>query len=214
MLEGTLITIQMTVVGLALGSVLGLLLAFGQVYGPLFVRIIFYIYERVLRSIPLLVILFLIFYGLPPLLEIRMSPIFAAMLGLGLRSSAYLSQVFRGAIESVSSDQLTAARSIGMSQWKTFIHIVFPQALRISIPPFTNEYAIVLKDTTMAYAIGVIELMRQGYYVMFTTYDPLPVFIAIAVIFFILTYGVSNLLLWVERKLKIPGIGVEQRDHG
>lgn len=209
LLEGTLVTIQLTVVSLFLGSLLGLLLAFGQVYGPALIRFIFYIYERVLRSIPLLVILFLIFYGLP-YMNIRMTPISAAILGLALRSSAYLSQIFRGSFESISTDQITAARSIGMTQWQTFLHIVLPQALRISIPPFTNEYAIVLKDTTMAYAIGVIELMRQGYYVMFTTYDPLPVFLAIAAIFFILTFGISKLLLLLEKKLKIPGIGVEQ----
>ena len=208
-MEGALVTLRLFIAGLGLGVVLGIPLAFGQTYGNKLIRGLIAVYERVLRSIPLLVILFLLYYGLP-LLGIRFPPMVAAILGLGLRSSAYQSQIFRGAILSISESQLKAALSLGMTGIQAFFHIILPQAIRIAIPPFANEAAIVLKDTSLAYALGVIELLRQGYYVMTNTAEPLAVFVAIGAIYFVMTVIINTGLARVEQGLKIPGIGVEE----
>lgn len=208
-MEGALVTLRLFIAGLGLGVVLGIPLAFGQIYGNKLIRGLIAVYERVLRSIPLLVILFLLYYGLP-LLGIRFPPMVAAILGLGLRSSAYQSQIFRGAILSINESQLKAALSLGMTGIQAFFHIILPQAIRIAIPPFANEAAIVLKDTSLAYALGVIELLRQGYYVMTNTAEPLAVFVAIGAIYFVMTVSINTGLARVEKGLKIPGIGVEE----
>lgn len=207
LLEGTFVTIKLTILILALGLVLGLIIAFFQTYGNKPVRLLAGIYDRIFRSVPELVLLLLVFYGLPNI-GFRLSPFYAAVLALGLRSAAYMAQIFRGSFMSVGSDQLTAAYSLGMGEYKAFIYVIFPQAIRAFIPPFANEYAIILKDTSLAYAIGVVELLRHGQYIIAVEYKPLPIFLVIAAIYFVLTFGVTRLLKMLENKLKIPGIGV------
>ena len=172
LLEGTVVTIQLTVLILLFGLALGLIMAFGQTYGNRPIRFLVNIYERVFRSIPELVLLLLVFYGLPNL-GFRIGAFNAAVLALGLRATAYMSQIYRGAFQSVGSDQLTAARSLGMGRYRTFFYVILPQAIRVFIPPFANEYAIILKDTSLAYALGVTELLRQGQYIIAVHYDPL-----------------------------------------
>lgn len=207
LLEGTFVTIKLTILIVALGLVLGLIIAFFQTYGNKPVRLLVGIYDRIFRSVPELVLLLLVFYGLPNL-GFRLSPFYAAVLALGLRSAAYMAQIFRGSFMSVGSDQLTAAYSLGMGEYKAFIYVIFPQAIRAFIPPFANEYAIILKDTSLAYAIGVVELLRHGQYIIAVEYKPLPIFLVIAAIYFVLTFGVTRLLKMLENKLKIPGMGV------
>jgi len=98
-----------------------------------------------------------------------------------------------------------AARAIGMSKFKAIRHIIFPQALRLSIPPWSNEYSSVLKDTSLAYAVGVIELVRQGRYIIVRTFEPMLIYIIIAFIYFLLTYAGNRLLGLLEEKVAIPG---------
>jgi polar amino acid transport system permease protein len=209
-MKGTLVTIKITFFSLGLGLVLAIPIAFGQVYGNKLIKLFISFYEKVLRSIPLLVILFLIFYGFPGI-GIKIPAFTAAVIGIGIRSSAYQSQVFRGAIQSVSGSQLKAALSMGMNSMQAFVNIILPQAVRIAIPPLTNESAIVLKDTSLAYALGVIDLVRHGGYIISTTYRPLPIYITVAIIYLIMTLTINMSLAKFEKKLKIPGIGIEER---
>lgn len=194
-----------------MGFVLGLPLAFGQVYGFKLLKKIISIYERIARSIPLLVILFLIYYGFPRS-GFRVPAFTAAILALGLRSAAYQSQIYRGAIQSVSGCQMRAALSMGMNRFTAFFYVILPQAVRIAIPPLGNEAAIVLKDTSVVYAIGVIDLLRQGYYIINMQNDPfavMAIFITVAFIYLILTVTINYCLSLFEKKYKIPGIGIE-----
>ncbi|ADQ13984.1 amino acid ABC transporter permease [Halanaerobium hydrogeniformans] len=208
LLRGTVVTIQLTFWSLLLGVVIGLPLAFAQVYGNKIVTFFTAIYERIARSIPLLVILLLINYALP-MLGFRIPVFRAAVLGIGLRSSAYQSQIYRGAIQSVSGSQLKAAMSLGMNKLTAFSHIIAPQAIRIAIPPVTNESAIVLKDTSLAFTIGVVELVRQGDYFIATSNEPMVIYLTVAAIYFILTTTINLALSLFEKKYKIPGIGIE-----
>lgn len=204
MLQGTIVTLELTFSSLLLGFLIGLPLSVGQVYGKRTVTELISIYERVVRSVPLLVILMLVFYGLP-WIGLNLPPFIAAVIGIGVRSSAYQSQIFRGAIQSIKSGQIMAARSIGMSGLQAIRHITLPQALRRSIPPWANEFTIVLKDTPLAYALGVVELLREGRYIIYSTFKPMVVFLTAALIYFVLTRLGNSFLDYVDRKLKIPG---------
>lgn len=208
MLEGALITVRLAIISMSLGFVLGLPLAFGQVYGNKFVSGFISIYERIVRSVPLLVILFLISYGLPRM-GIRFPVFIAAILALGLRSAAYQSQIYRGAIQSVSSCQMRAALSMGMNKITAFYYVILPQAVRIAIPPIGNEAAILLKDTSVVYAIGLSELLRQGFYIFTNNGEATPILLTVALIYYILTMTINSLLSLFEKKFKIPGIGIE-----
>ena len=212
LLKGTLVTIQLTLAGLALGLVIAIPVSFFQVYGARVPRLVCSIYEKTFRSIPLLVLLMLIFYGLAEV-GVRLDPFFACVLGLGLRSSAYQSQIFRGAILSVGKGQTVAALSIGMTRFQTFRYIVFPQALRFSIAPWTNELTVVLKDSSMAYALGVVELLRQGSYIIARTYEPMVIFLLCAAIYLALTLFANRILAFVEKKLRIAGFETREVVH-
>lgn len=207
-MEGALVTVKLASVSILLGFALGLPLAFGQVYGNKLIKGVISVYERVLRSIPLLVILFLISYGLPHI-GIRFPVFIAAVLGLGLRSAAYQSQIYRGAIQSVSGCQMRAALSIGMNKVTAFFYVILPQAVRIAIPPIGNEAAILLKDTSVVYAIGMSELLRQAFYIFTNNGEATTVLLTAAFIYYILTMTINKLLSIFEKKYKIPGIGIE-----
>ncbi len=112
---------------------------------------------------------------------------------------------------SISENQFRAALSMGMNRIRAFRHIIMPQALRLAIPPWTNELTIVLKDTSMAFALGVVELVRQGRYIIVATREPLLIYLTIAAIYLILTLLSNNTLGRLEKRLRIPGIGVEER---
>jgi len=204
LLNGTIVTLELTFFSLLLGFAIGLPLGIGQVYGNKFISKVISFYERVVRSIPLLVILMLVFYGLPSV-GLNLPAFLAAVIGIGVRSSAYQSQIFRGAIQSIKSGQLLAARSVGMTRLQAIRDITIPQALRRSIPPWTNEFTIVLKDTPLAYALGVVELLREGRYIIYSTFKPMVVFITAALIYFVLTRAGNSLLDYVNERLKIPG---------
>lgn len=207
-LEGTLVTIKLTFWSLLIGVVVGLPVAFAQVYGNKLIQVLVAVYERLARSIPLLLILLLLNFGLP-MLGLQISIFKAAVIGIGLRSAAYQSQIYRGAIQSVGGSQMNAALSLGMSKMKAFFYIIGPQAIRIALPPVANESAIVLKDTSLAFTIGVVELLRQGEYFIATSNKPMLIYLTIAAIYFILTTIVNGALSLFEKKYKIPGIGIE-----
>ena len=187
----------------------GIPLALGQVYGGKGAAIFCSIYEQIFRGIPALVLLFLFFFG-SSLLGLNISAFFSAILALGLRSSAYQSQIFRGAILSIKEGQMVAARSVGMSKFQAIRHVILPQALRLSIPAWSNEYSIVVKDTSLAYAVGVIELVREGRYIIVRTFEPMLIYVTIALIYLVLTYTGNKLLRYLEEKSRIPGFATEQ----
>jgi polar amino acid transport system permease protein len=109
--------------------------------------------------------------------------------------------------------QTVAALSIGMTRFQTFRYIVFPQALRFSIAPWTNELTVVLKDSSMAYALGVVELLRQGSYIIARTYEPMVIFLLCAAIYLALTLFANRILAFVENKLRIPGFETREVVH-
>lgn len=206
-LKGTFVTLRLVLSALAVGFVLGLLLAIGQVYGKKFLARAISLYIWFFRGLPNLVLLFLFYFGLFPLLGLDVSAFTIAVIALGLRSSAYQSQIFRGSIQSLGSGQMMAARSLGMTNIQAILNIILPQALRISIPGWSNEYPILLTDSAVTYAIGVMEILTRGSLVVSRTYQPMPIYLTCTVIFILLNYGGMKILHILEDKYRIPGFG-------
>jgi len=212
LLSGTLVTIILTIYFLALGFLLGLLLALGRVYGSRFLQLlVIRPFERFFRAVPALVLLFLFYFG-SSFFRVDISAFMAAVLAMGLRSAAYQSEIFRGAIQSIGEGQMRAARSIGMNMLQSIRYVILPQALRLSIPPWTNEYAVVLKDSSLAYAVGVTELLRQGRYIVARTFgNALLIYTVCALIYFMLVFVGNQFLRILEEKYKIPGYEIKTR---
>lgn len=208
LLLGLWIALQLLACLLALGFVLGLGLALMEVYGHWTLRWFGILFERVFRGIPAIVLLLLFYFGVTDFVEI--GSFTAAVLALGLRSAAYQSQIFRGSILSVPPSQMLAARAMGMSQPMAVRDIILPQALRLSIGPWTNEFSSEMKATSLAYVIGVVELTRQAKYIISNTQgNILVVFAVVAAMYFIFNRLGNWSLYKLEKKLAVPGF--EQR---
>ena len=205
LLEGAGVTLIVVIGAMALGLALGVPLAVGQVYGHPVLRRAIGVYVWFFRGIPLLVFLFLFYFGLCTALDINLSAFAVAIIVLGLISAAYQSQIFRGAILSLPEGQLKAARALGMSDLMAIASIVLPQALRLSVPGWSNEYSIILKDSAVAYALGVAEVMARAHFVATRTYQQLPLYLAAGAIFLVLTYLGTKGLRILEEKVRIPG---------
>ncbi len=204
LLSGAGITIGIVLSALLVGAVLGLLIAFGQLFGGKAIQRALNTYVNFFRSQPELLLLWLFWLGLPAV-GIKVGAFGAALLAFGLRSAAYQSQIFRGSIQAIGSSQLMAARSMGLSLHKSIVYILLPQTLRLSIPGFTSEYSIVLKDSAVAYSIGLAELVTRGGFIIERTFDPTTIYLTIAGIYLCLTYGGIKVLHIAEKKFKIPG---------
>jgi len=197
-------TILISVIAIAMGFALGIVIGLGRVSRNIFISGICSIYVNILRGTPLLIQIFFIYFGLPAV-GFLIDPIVAAVLALGLNSGAYQGEIIRGGIQSIPKGQMEAARSTGMSYLKAMRYIIIPQGLRLIIPPMTNEYVTVIKDSSLAYAIGVFELTYIGYKLESWYFQPFIVFTFIALLYFILTSITSSIMMYVENRTRIPG---------
>ncbi|MFC7212738.1 amino acid ABC transporter permease [Saliphagus sp. GCM10025334] len=215
LLKGTIVTILLTIASLSLGFLSGFPAGAVEVYGSGWLREAVSTVGVVLRGTPIVVLIVLFYYGLPlprlgsvPVLDVRLDRFIAATVALGLRSGAYQAQVFRGAIQSISEGQMEAARSVGMTKLAAIRHVIFPQAIRRSIPGFQNEFTIVLKDTSIAFAIGLAELLYQAdqlYLRPGRDTAVMEVIITISLIYFVLTFVTNRSLDRLHDRYAIPG---------
>jgi polar amino acid transport system permease protein len=205
---GTLTTLKITLVGLLLGFLIGLPAALLRIYGGRWLRWLSVFYTELFRGTPVLVQLFIVYYGLPDL-GITFSQLTAAYIAMGLNSGAYQAEYFRGAIQAIGSGQMVAARAIGMSRGKAVRHIILPQALRLVIPAWSNEPVALMKTSAVAFVITVRDLMGRAKDIQARTYDPIPAYVAVAIIYIALVALLMLALQWLERRLRIPGAEVE-----
>ena len=217
MLGGIGWTALLVLGALAVGLVIGVPLAVAQVYGPWVLRRGVGVYVWLFRGVPILVQIYLFYFGILPFLH-RLpglgwlpleSAVVAAVTVLGLTSGAYQSQIFRGSIQSLPAGQFKAARALGMTDFAAIRSIVLPQALRLSIPAWSNEYSILLKDSALAFSIGVLEIMSRTRSVAATAHQPLPMALFAGVLYFILTWVGIKALRTLEQKTKIAGYARE-----
>jgi polar amino acid transport system permease protein len=214
-LQGALVTAGIVIGAMVLGLLAGIPMAVAQVYGKKTIRAIIGLYVWFFRGVPVLVLLFMVYFGVFGFIETRLhdefgiqlnlSPFMAACIVMGLVSAAYQSQIFRGAFQSIPQGQLKAAGAVGMSDLMAIRTILLPQALRMSIPAWSNEFSIVLKDSAVAFVLGTTEIMARTHFVASRTYQHLPLYLLAGVLYYILTWMGVKALLKLEQKARIPG---------
>jgi polar amino acid transport system permease protein len=210
LLKGLTITFQISAVCLVIGFVIGFPAALARVYGPKWLRWIVTAYIEILRGTPTLVQLFLIYYGLPQL-NITFSAFLSAYIALGLNSSAYQAEYFRGAIQAIKSGQMMAARSIGMTKLQAIRYVIIPQAFRFAIPSWSNEAISMIKISSIVYLITVPELMNVAKELVSRYYNPFETYLTAGVIYLIVIGILSWLLNQLENYLTIPGLEMAKR---
>jgi polar amino acid transport system permease protein len=206
-------TLALTLISLAIGFFVGTALALMRVYGPIELQLIARGYETIFRAIPLLVLLFVFGAALLSLFmwtgSLAAAIFTAAVFALALRSAAYQSEIFRGSILSVDPGQMMAAQSMGMTDMQATRHIILPQAFRLSLPAWTNEYAVVIKDSSLASAVGVFEILYFGQAFIFENPAQfLGIILMITIIYFVFTYPVTKYVgESMTEKLRELGLG-------
>ena len=200
LLRSALVTVKISVLGMALAILLGLALALTRLYGLAPLRWLAVAYIEVFRGTPLLIQLYLIYYGLPNV-GIRLNAFVAAVLGLGLNYAAYEAENYRAGLQAIPRGQMEAALSLGMGRWLALRSIVIPQAVRMVIPPVTNDFIALFKDSSLVSVITMVELTKEYGLLAMTTYDFMGLGLMTAAIYFILSYPVSLLAKHLERKL-------------
>ena len=206
LLQGALITVEITAMSLALGCVMGLLVGIGRLNPER--RIVYAMctsYVAAIRGTPLLVQLFLLFFGLPQF-GILLPAFVCGVLGLGIYSGAYVSEIVRGAIQSIDRGQMEAARSIGMSYAVAMKNIILPQALVRMIPPLGNEFIALIKNSALVSLLTIHDVMHEGQKIISVSYRSLEVYLAIALIYFVLTGLTTLALRRIERRLRAGGM--------
>ena len=200
--SGTVYTVGVTLIALPSGLLIGTILALLYVYGGKITAGIMNLYSTIFRGIPPVVLLFILFFAVSK--GINLSAFWAGSLSLGVVSSAYQMEIVRGALLSVSGDQLMTARAVGLSRMQAIRSVVLPQAVRLAIPPWSNEAAIVIKDSSLVYALGVPEILRRAQLIGASSQKYLLAYLSAAVIYFLLVFATTRLLTMLENKLAIP----------
>ncbi|MGN6669770.1 MAG: amino acid ABC transporter permease [Trinickia sp.] len=205
-LHGAAVTIEVTAASLIVSCVLGLLIGIGRLaprrsvlYGACSAYVTFF------RGTPLLVQLFLLFFGLPQF-NIMLPAFVCGVIGLGLYSASYVSEIVRGAIQSIDRGQMEAARSIGMSSSLAMRTVILPQAVVRMIPPLGNEFIALIKNSALVSLLTIDDLMHEGQKIISVTYRSLEVYLVIALVYLVLTSTTNYLLQRAERRLRAGGM--------
>ncbi|MEF9996827.1 MAG: amino acid ABC transporter permease, partial [Burkholderiaceae bacterium] len=199
-----LVTVQLTVVAGVIGLPLGVLAALGKTSTVLPLRWLASFYVWVIRGTPLLLQILFFYFAMPALVPgLELSEFWTAVVALSLNVGAYNAEAVRAGINAVPAGQIEAARSLGMSSFYAFWDITLPQATRISLPPLANNIVALLKDSSLAYAIGVVELSMVSARVQAESFQPIPVFFTVAAIYLVLTTTFTQFAAALERKLAV-----------
>jgi polar amino acid transport system permease protein len=200
LLKGSLTTVELTFISMILGSLIALLIAFAKISKNNFFKVIGSFYTWFFRGTPLLMQLFVIYYGLPQI-GIKFEPFTAAVVGLTLNISAYIAEVIRGAVESIDKCQWEAAATEGMNYWQTVFVIILPQSYRRMIPPMTNEFIALIKDTSLVSTIAMVDLMRTAQQMVSTSFKPLEIFFIAAILYLTMTTVFTTIFKYLEGKV-------------
>ena len=204
--EGTRVTVQLTAIAAVLGVLIGVLAALGKTSRLPPLRWIAGAYIWVIRGTPLLVQVLFVYFALPVMIPaLQLSDFTSACVALSLNVGAYNAEAIRSGLLAVPKGQVEAARSLGLSPWFTFIDVSFPQAFKISLPPLVNNIVALLKDSSLAYAIGVVELTNIGNRIQAATFQPLPILLTSATIYLLLTTVLTQISNAVERRFDVEG---------
>jgi His/Glu/Gln/Arg/opine family amino acid ABC transporter permease subunit len=204
LLLGATVTLQLTAVTILLGMVLGSLVGIARLSTSRPLSLMARVYVDFLRGTPLLVQIFMIYFGLPALargigLNFSLNQWIAAVVALSLNCGAYIAEIVRGAIQSIDLGQREASASLGLGPAQAMQYVIFPQAFRRMIPPLGNEFISLLKDTSLVAVIGFEELFRRGQLIVAQNYRAFEIYFAVALIYLAMTLLSSQVFSWLER---------------
>lgn len=210
LLLGAAMTLFLTLIAVFNGIILGTIAGIAKVIHNKTINLLAGIYVDFIRGTPLLVQIFMIHFGLPPLLgnlfshgqPIPLNPFFSAILALSINSGAYVAEIMRAGIQSIDKGQMEAARSLGMTYRQAMRFIILPQAIKQVIPPLGNEFIAMLKDSSLVSVIGMEELVRKAQIIVTRSYRPTETWLEVGLIFLLMTIPFTRLVSWLERRLK------------
>lgn len=197
--SGFLITLKVSAIVVAVALVGGLILGTGITYGPIWLRLLIRIYSDLLRGIPLLVLIFFVYYALP-LTGWNIDNFWAAVTALAAFESAHVLEVTRGAIQSIHPEQMEAGKSIGLTFGQRMIYVIFPQAIRRFLPPWINTVVDTVKGSALVSLVGIVDLMLAIQQVIGRTFNPMPLYVLGALIYFAINYTLSVTSRRLERR--------------
>ncbi|MBQ3365441.1 MAG: amino acid ABC transporter permease [Acidaminococcaceae bacterium] len=200
LIAGAGITVEITALSVFFGMLIGIIVALVRMSDFKILRWLGNVYVDFIRGTPLLIQIFLVYFALPSIIGHRVDAFFAAISACSINSGAYVAEVFRGGIQSIDVGQMEAGRSLGMTWWQTMRYIILPQAFKRIIPPLGNEFIAMLKDSSLVSVIGFEELTRRGQLIIARTYASFEIWMAVAIIYLILTFTVARLTGLLERK--------------
>ena len=203
LLTGVKLTILITAFGLLVGFLLGTITGLMKISRNPLIRRMGGFYVESVRGTPLMVQVMFIYFGLPLAVGARIPPIVAGITAIGINSGAYIAEIVRGTFQSIERGQTEAGRSIGLTHFQTLYYVVWPQAFKRMIPPLGNQFIISLKDTSLLVVVGVGELTRTGQEIIAANFRAFEVWLAVAVMYFIMTMSIAKVLNIIERRLEI-----------
>ncbi|SHE57060.1 amino acid ABC transporter permease [Desulforamulus putei] len=203
LMVGLKLTIQLTVLAVFFGSIIGLFVGLGKMSRIPLIKIPSVVYVEFFRGSPLLVQIFLIYFGLSQVLGHSVDKFWSSVAVLSLNSGAYCAEIFRAGIQSIERGQMEAARSLGMTHTQAMRYVILPQAFKRVIPPLGNEFIAMLKDTSLVSVIGLVELARSGQLIVSTTYNAFQIWFLVAIFYIVLTVLISEFFVnRMERRLQ------------
>ncbi|HEY3368504.1 MAG TPA: amino acid ABC transporter permease [Symbiobacteriaceae bacterium] len=202
LLKGFLITLEIAVMVATMGIFLGTLVGLGRTSGKGWLSGTLRVYVEVMRGTPLYTQLLLVCFGLPVALDIQFDTFTAAVLTMGVNSSAYVSEIIRAGIQSIDKGQMEAARSMGMSHSQAMLYVILPQAIKRVIPPLLNEIIALIKESSLIGALALVELTRTAQLIASRTYRPFPAYLGAALIYLVTVLVLSQFTAWLERRLR------------
>jgi len=201
LMQGLVVTLQISALVVIVGSIIGTFGGLGLLYGPSWLRAILRVYVDIVRGLPLLVQIFLIFY-VPPAFGIEINGFGAVTVALSLFAGAHISEIVRGAVSSVPRGQTDAAKALGLTFWPRTWNVILPQALPAIIPPWTNTAVEMVKGSSLAYLVSVSELLFSAQKVLERTGAAMQFYIATALIYFVINFLLSRAGSWLERRIR------------
>ena len=203
LLAGAKITVQITIIGLVGGIILGTIAGLMRAYGGRILNAIAFTYIELIRGTPIVVQVMFLYFAMPVLTGLRVDPMSAAVVAIVVNAGAYMAGIVRGAFLSISKGLSESGLALGRPQWKVLVYILGPLAFRRLIPPLGNQFIVSLKDTSLFIVIGVGELTRTGQELMASNFRAVEIWTAVAVIYLILTGSMTVALRVIEKRMRI-----------
>lgn len=214
LLEGAQLTLKLVAIAVLVGLLIAIPLGMARASRHWYVRALPFSYIFFFRGTPLLLQLFLVYYGLAQFDAVRQGPLWpylrdpywCALIAMTMHTAAYIAEIIRGAIQAVPPGEVEAARSLGMSRAQTMWHIILPRAARIGLPAYSNEVILMLKASSLASTITLLELTGMARTIIARTYLPVEIFFAAGLLYLAMTFILVQIFRWLERKLRVDAL--------